>query len=76
MCQHPTLEGFNGNVLNSRSIFPAGEGTGLACNGSNTHFDLMPMIDYIICDNHGIWKPVVPKCYGKSFFFSCLKFLF
>ncbi|CAF4216479.1 unnamed protein product [Rotaria socialis] len=65
-CQHPTLDGFNGYVLNSRSIFPSGEGTGLTCNNTHsTHYDLIPMIDYIVCDNQGIWKPMLPKCYAK-----------
>jgi len=63
MCRHPIIDGFNGQVLNSRSIFLSGESTGLTCN-SSTRFDLIPMIDYIICDNHGIWKPTLPKCYG------------
>jgi hypothetical protein len=63
MCRHPIIDGFNGQVLNSRSIFLSGESTGLICN-SSTRFDLIPMIDYIICDNHGIWKPTLPKCYG------------
>ena len=66
MCRHPSIDGFNGYVLNSRSIFLSGESTGLTCN-STTRFDLIPMIDYIICDHHGIWKPTVPKCYGIFF---------
>ncbi|UJR30906.1 hypothetical protein I4U23_018416 [Adineta vaga] len=64
MCRHPTMEGFNGHVSNSRSIFLSGEGTGLSCN-SSTRYDLIPMINYVICDNHGIWKPILPKCYAK-----------
>ena len=66
MCRHPILEGFNGYVLSSRSIFSSGESTNLTCNGS-TRFDLIPMIDYITCDNHGNWKPVLPRCYGRFF---------
>ncbi|CAF4423589.1 unnamed protein product, partial [Adineta steineri] len=62
ICRHPTMDGFNGHVLNSRTVFVAGEGTGLMCN-SSTRYDLIPMIDYVICDNHGIWKPPLPKCY-------------
>lgn len=69
MCRHPLLDGFNGHVLNSRSIFPAGEGTGITCNNTNTiHYDLIPMIDYIACDNQGVWKPMLPRCYGRTFF--------
>jgi hypothetical protein len=71
MCRHPTMDGFNGYVSNSRSIFLSGEGTGLTCN-SSTRFDLIPMTDYIICDNHGIWKPTIPKCYGTFFSSSLL----
>ncbi len=68
-CRHPTIDGFNGYVSNSRSTYPSGEGTGLTCN-STTRFDLIPMIDYIVCDNHGTWKPTLPKCYG--IFYSSL----
>lgn len=62
-CRHPAMEGFNGYVANSRSIFLSGEGTGLSCN-STTRFDLIPLVDYVLCDNQGIWKPPLPKCYG------------
>jgi len=74
MCRHPTIDGFNGYVLNSRPIFHSNEGTGLTCN-SSTRFDLIPMIDYIVCDNNGTWKPSLPKCYG-SFFFLVLHLMF
>jgi hypothetical protein len=76
MCRNPSVDGFNGNVLNSRSIYLSSEGTGLTCN-SSTRFDLIPMIDYVICDNHGIWKPALPKCYGNLSFLLlfCLIFV-
>lgn len=63
-CHHPQLDGFNGYVLNSRLTFQTGESTGLACN-STARYDLIPSIDYIVCDNQGLWKPTVPKCYAK-----------
>ena len=63
MCRHPAVEGFNGYVLNSRSVYQSGEGTGLTCN-STARYDLIPMVDYILCDNRGVWKPSLPKCYG------------
>ena len=63
-CHHPQVYGFNGYVLNSRLNFQTGESTGLICN-STARYDLIPSIDYIVCDNQGSWKPSVPKCYGR-----------
>lgn len=65
-CQHPNVEGFNGYVLNSRTTYLSGEGTGLTCN-SSTRFDLIPLVDYLVCDHLGQWKPTLPKCHGNSF---------
>ena len=64
-CIHPNVLGFNGYVLNGRSTFLSGEGTSLTCN-STTRFDLIPKVDYLLCDNHGQWKPTLPRCYGKK----------
>lgn len=63
MCSHPNNLGFNGYVLNTRSVFLSGEGTSLTCN-SSTRYDLIPKVDYLLCDNYGQWKPTMPRCYG------------
>jgi hypothetical protein len=64
ICLHPNVIGFNGYVQSARSTFLSSEGVSLTCN-SSTLYDLIPFVDYLVCDNYGQWKPTMPRCYGK-----------